>query len=225
MESLTELLLSLKDHRKARGIRYPFASMIKLVILGLMCGRNHLSEVARMAKALSHEQREMLGFNRFRVPSHATLCIFFWGMDVDALEAALGKLCVREAKEHLAMDGKRLRASLSDAHTGGVHLLSCFSERLRSVAGQVQQREGTNEITAALSLLDSLELRDTILTGDAIFAQKAICDKIVGKQGDFVFTVKDNQKVLKRRIQAATDAAAIALSPSGSTRHKRRKPA
>jgi len=223
MESLTQLLAGIKDHRKARGIRYPFASMIKLVVLGFMCGRNHLSGVARLAKALSHEEREMLGFNRFRVPSHATLCIFFWGMDVDTLETALGRLCVRGTAEHLAMDGKRLRASVSDTHEGGVHLLSCFSDRLKSVAGQTQQREGTNEITAALDLLNSLELKDATITGDAIFAQKEICNKIVEKGGDFVFAVKDNQAALKRRVKAATEAAAISLSPSGRIKRKRRK--
>lgn len=51
------------------------------------------------------------------------------------------------------------------------------------------------------------------MTYDAIFAQKNICNKIVEKKADFVFTVKDNQKSLKNIIAAATKVAEASLSP------------
>ncbi len=90
--------------------------------------------------------------------------------------------------------------------------------------GEVKVPEGSNEIQAMLDLLDAVDLEGMIITGDAAFTQKKICNKVVGKGADFVFTAKDNQKVLKARIKAATEAAEASLSPSGESRHRRREP-
>ena len=68
-----------------------------------------------------------------------------------------------------------------------------------------------------LDLLDKIDIEGLVLTGDAIFSQKNICNKIVDKGGDFVFTVKENQKHLRHTIQAATGAAQAAFSPKPST--------
>jgi len=72
---------------------------------------------------------------------------------------------------HLAIDGKTLRAT----HEEGVplvHLLSVFAVNLQGVIGQVRMETGENEITAGLRIVARLPLEGTIITGDAIFAQK-----------------------------------------------------
>src|SRR5271157_179400 len=55
----------------------------------------------------------------------------------------------------------------------------------------------------ALKLLERLDLRGKIVTGDAIFCQKSIAAKIVERGGDYVFPVKDNQKTLRQDIETA----------------------
>ena len=52
-------------------------------------------------------------------------------------------------------------------------------------------------------LLERLDLRGKIVTGDAIFCQKSIAAKIVERGGDYVFPVKDDQKTLRRDIETA----------------------
>ena len=74
-------------------------------------------------------------------------------------------------RTHLALDGKTLRST----HEEGiplVHLLSAFAVNVQGVIGQIRIEAGENEITAALRLLADLPLEETIITGDAIFAQK-----------------------------------------------------
>jgi len=107
-----------------------------------------------------------------------------------------GRIQIKES------DGKRLRGSARGGRQG-VHLLAAFSERLKGVIGQLQVAPDANEITAALDLLKTLPIKGAVITGDAIFAQKAICRAIIDGGGDYFFTVKSNQPALKSDIALA----------------------
>jgi hypothetical protein len=71
MTTLRQVLSRISDHRGRSGRLYRLESIVMLVLLGFMCGRNTLAGVARLAKDLSPFQREALGFSRWRMPSHA----------------------------------------------------------------------------------------------------------------------------------------------------------
>lgn len=145
----------------------------------------------------------MLGIRRGRIPAPSVWCELFKGLDVDALERALGRWVQGEdAAGHVAIDGKRLRGSATAAKSG-VHLLAAFSEKLAGVIGQLRVEPDANEITAALVLLKTLPLEGVIITGDAIFTQREICRVIHDGGGDYFFTVKDNQPTLKADIALA----------------------
>jgi len=61
----------------------------------------------------------------------------------------------------------------------------------------------TNEIPTARPLLEPLDLRGQVVTGDALHTQKDLASFIVGdKKADYLFTVKDNQPTLKDDIKA-----------------------
>lgn len=201
MSSLREVFSLVPDHRGRKGL-YKLESLLLLVVAGFMCGCNSLASVARFAKDLTQKQRETLGFEWFRhqVPSHPTLCTLFHDLDVDTLEKVLCSALPEGTA--IALDGKRLRGSVSEESPHGVHLLSCFASALRQVAGQVRQKEG-NEVTAALELLQSLDLKDIIVTGDAMFAHRTVCEVIHRKGGHYVFTLKDNNRPMKKAVERA----------------------
>ncbi len=48
----------------------------------------------------------------------------------------------------------------------------------------------------APALLKGLELQDRVVTGDALYAQKGLCEQIVEQGGDYLFIVKANQSAL-----------------------------
>ena len=65
------------------------------------------------------------------------------------------------------------------------------------VIGQIATDEKSNEITAIPQLLDMLELKDCIVTIDAMGTQT----KIVEKGADYILPVKMNQKRLYDDIE------------------------
>jgi predicted transposase YbfD/YdcC len=62
---------------------------------------------------------------------------------------------------------------------------------------------GENEIAAALRVLERLELRDTVVTGDALVAQREICQAIRQKGGHYLFPLKGNQPAVRQAIEQA----------------------
>jgi hypothetical protein len=102
----------------------------------------------------------------------------------------------------LALDGKTLKGSRRlDAKA--IHILSAFATGLSAVVGELTVEPDQNEITAAMVLLKGLPLDGAIITGDAIFTQREICQHIRDRNGHYLFTVKDNQPELKRDIAEA----------------------
>lgn len=66
--------------------------------------------------------------------------------------------------------------------------------------GQVATEEKSNEITAIPQLLKQIELKNAVITIDAMGCQKAIARQIVKGGGDFVIAVKDNQPKLRATL-------------------------
>ena len=82
----------------------------------------------------------------------------------------------------------------------------------RAVVGDLAVAPDENEITAALALLKDLQLEGAIITGDAIFCQREVCQTITDRQGDYLFVVKDNQPALKVDIaESFGDLSPLAL--------------
>jgi len=149
-----------------------------------------------------------------RAPCHATYHYFFRALDADALARTLGRFACGGGKgEHIAMDGKTLKGSRRlDAKA--VHVLSAFATDLGAVIGEMTVAPDQNEITAALVLLKGLPLDGTIITGDAIFTQREICQYIRDANGHYLFVVKDNQPTLKESIaEAFGDLSPLRPSP------------
>ena len=53
-----------------------------------------------------------------------------------------------------------------------------------------------------MELIELLELKNAIVTTDAMSCQKKITKAIIKKEGDYILQVKDNQKKLHEEIKA-----------------------
>ena len=80
---------------------------------------------------------------------------------------------------------------------GGV---SAWASENRIVLGQVKVDEKSNEITAIPQLLSVLEIRNCIVTIDAMGCQRAIAEVIRGKGADYVLALKGNQSTLQEDV-------------------------
>lgn len=209
---LKDVLMQAPDHREKRGQSYDLWSILGLIVVGFLCGRRGLMSVYRMGRSLPEDQRRCLGFRR-KMPCHATLTETIRAVDADMLAEILGRIAVMGADEthrHIAIDGKTMLAS-KDGEGRAVHCVqlvagnfrAAFCHALQQVVDHTASRGKGMEIPDALKLLDRIDLKDKIVTGDALFCQKAIAEKISERGGDYVFPVKKNQKNLLDDIQTA----------------------
>ena len=172
---LWDCLDKIEDPRNASGRRYKLGPIMKLLLAGLLSGRHSLAQIVLWGRSLSRGTLKLIGFEK-NVPCIATLSNLLRRFELQKVEKHLSNYTLTgqpllPLNTHLAIDGKTLRAT----HEEGVplvHLLSVFAVNLQGVIGQVRMEAGENEITAGLRILADLPLEGTIITGDAIFAQK-----------------------------------------------------
>lgn len=107
-----------------------------------------------------------------------------------------------EGKEQIAIDGKTLRHSFTDGdRMTALHSVTVWSKSNGLVLGQSRSKGKKNENKTVMELLDLIEMKDAIITMDAMNTQRQIVEKIHQKRADYVLSVKDNQKTLHEEIK------------------------
>jgi len=143
---------------------------------------------------------------RKRTPSADTLMKFFAKLDT----ASFGQCFINWASqlfkgldnEVVSIDGKRICGSYDTFHNQAVvHVVSAFASANRITLGQVATEEKSNEIKAIPQLLDLIEVKNTVVSTDAMGCQREIAGKIKEKNADYLLAVKDNQKELHGNLK------------------------
>lgn len=210
LNSLYHHFLRLSDHRKARGKRYPLAAILVMTILAKLAGEDEPEGIAHWLSLRKSFLVQALALTRNSTPHPVTFSrVLGNAIDVEELELtiqqffssklSLGKLTA------LSMDGKVMCGTIPAGQTQGVHLLALYLPEYGVVLMQVEVEDGENEISAAVKVLQYVDLTGKIVTGDAMFAQKGLCELVVKKGGEYLWKVKDNQASLREEIQTVFD--------------------
>jgi predicted transposase YbfD/YdcC len=101
----------------------------------------------------------------------------------------------------VAVDGKTVRGAV-DADGAKVHLLAAMTHGQGLVVGQTDVAAKTNEIPMFTELLDGLDLKNMIITADALHTQRATATYLHRRDAYFVFTAKENQPRLFDALDA-----------------------
>lgn len=200
---LYDRLCQLEDKRKRRGRRYPLALVLLLVVLAKLCGENEVRGIAEWVRLRKSWWREALDVTLTRFPHWTTYSrILSTAVDIEAFETLVGQFFQQCSanNEALALDGKTLRGTITPVQTG-VHLVSVYAVETGAVVRQVAVADKSNEIVAASGVLDTLPLAGRVVTGDAMFTQRALSEQIVQAGGDYLWIVKDNQPGLRAAIE------------------------
>jgi hypothetical protein len=222
--ALTDVLADIPDPRSRHGRVHPLGAVLGLVVLGLLMGKRSLSAIARLGRNYGPPLAHALGFRRGKTPAKSTLSEILRAADAAAVEEALGRWVgsrLPAGATRIALDGKTLRGS-RDGELPGQHLLAAYVPEVEAVLAQMRVDAKTNEHKAALQLLGVLPLAGKVVTGDAMFCQRDLAEKVVGEGGDYLFVVKDNQPGLGTDVAAgfgfaaAARSAAAAFSPGGA---------
>lgn len=201
--SLMEALSEVPDPRGAQGLRHPLPSVLSLVVVAILAGMRGPESIAQFGRDHGAKLAWALGFRRSKTPCKATFSTLFRALDVEAVLrrwiVARMALAEDDVPRIVSIDGKRLRGS-REGEAPGVHLLAAYAPQASAVLAQLRVEASTNEHKAALELLGILPLENTVITGDAIFCQRDVCQTITAGGGDYVFPVKENQPELLRQI-------------------------
>lgn len=128
-------------------------------------------------------------------------------LDGDTLDDAIGGWAAASAHgpgrcRVIAVDGKTVRGS-GGTGTEASHLMSAIDHTAGVAYGQVDVEAKTNEIPMFSQLIDRIpNMADTVVTTDAMHAQKAHADYLVLKRSaHYVLTVKANQPSLHNQLK------------------------
>jgi predicted transposase YbfD/YdcC len=140
------------------------------------------------------------------IPSHDTFGRVFERLDPEQFRQ--GFLSWVQAvfeitnEQVIAIDGKQLRRSHDKSmKKKAIHMVSAWATANHLVLGQVKVKGKSNEITAIPALLALLDLTGCIITIDAIGTQTNIAQQIIDQGGDYLLSVKKNQKQLYEDIK------------------------
>jgi predicted transposase YbfD/YdcC len=178
--------------------------VLTLSVLAKLGGEDTPEGMADWVKHRAKDLQPSLGMKRDRLP-HAVTYRRLLGLaiDIQEFEQVVGtffKAC-QQHSEQLAIDGKTLRGTIESGQTRGVHLLAVYAVNAGVVLNQVNVLWKENEISAAPKVLAGVEVKDQIVTGDAMFTQRDLSKQIVEAQGQYIWKVKDNQPSLRADIE------------------------
>jgi len=219
--SLAAAFAQVPDPRREASVVYPLSAILAMAVAALLA--NHLSvlAIAEWGARQDATMRTALGFPTTRTPCQSTLQRLFRQLDGHAvatmLTACLGPSALpaspAPATQGIAIDGKAQRGRLRFAHTGSpVHALSAFCHDCGVVLAHEPIAAGADkaeaELTVAPALLARIDWPGRVMTGDALFCQRSLCQQVVAAGGDYLLLVKENQGALYRDLQLLCDPPA-----------------
>jgi hypothetical protein len=221
MCSLVEhLRAQVPEFRAKEALAYPLAGLLALLALAMFSGvRRGPQDLADYAATLSQGQLRALGFRtqrgtrRLRCPGESTFKRVLPQINAAALERALllwQEQVLGPTQDQLVMvDGKSLR----HAH---VELVSAVNGAGRWL-GTVAVKEGSNEIPAAREQLAKMDLPGKTVLADALHTQVETAQQVLFEGGgDYLLTVKDNQKGLAQTLDRLLTPGKFSPSAHGA---------
>jgi predicted transposase YbfD/YdcC len=203
------------DPRVAGRTTHPMNSILLLIVTAVIANADGPEDIAEFGRLNQDWLSQFADFSE-GIPSHDTIGRILSIIKPDEFQTALLSwhqcLCRRHADQqtkpsdatpcHIAIDGKTARGSYTDAaKSNAIHIVSAWATKHGITLGQKEVDSKSNEISAIPDLLDFIDVSGSIVTIDAIGAQKSIAEKIVDEKGDYVFAIKDNHPKLASAIR------------------------
>jgi hypothetical protein len=209
---------------RSRRCPHKVGSLVAVTVCAMLCkvclGQRDLGAFARN---LTREQMKALGFPRdwskrihtYIAPSESTFARLLRHLDNQALQRELLRwldhlLGKRDPTgDQVSVDGKEL------LNSQGAAVVSAYSVQAGRWLGSEPVAENSNEIPAAQHLLRRLDLDGSLVTADAMHTQTETGRIVVQeKGGDYLFTVKGNQKGVADNAQELYKNLSRDFSPS-----------
>jgi predicted transposase YbfD/YdcC len=201
---------TIKDTRQAWKVAYPLVEVLFLVVCATIANCDDYEDIVDWGEANLSFLRGFAEFH-YGIPCADWLRTVMNRIDSELFMACFSSWvaeCWPDKLHLVAIDGKTSRRS-HNRKTGhkALHLVSAFATNSRLVLGQEAVDEKSNEITAIPALVGRLDLKDALVSIDAMGCNPNIAQSILDAEADYLLAVKDNQPTLHADIKSYFETA------------------
>ena len=208
---LMDCLSGIADPRMEGKRHHRLVDILVISICAVICGAEHWTEIEDFGECKEQWFRSFLPLPN-GIPSHDTIGRVFSIIDPKQLQQCYADWIQGFMKgvdvRHICLDGKTVRGSRHEPdNKKAVHMISAYAHSCGLVLTQEKVDDKTNEITALPDILRRLQLRNAIVSIDAMGCQKEIAGQIQEQGGDYVLSLKGNQGRLAQDVEHHFDCA------------------
>ena len=211
LDRIMELFEEIPDPRRPGGnIQHKLVDLLVIILLGVICGCETWIEIEDYAHAKYEWLKTILELPG-GVPSNDTYRRLMTRMLPQKLEEAYRQWVLPYVGgcigKHIAIDGKTIctasnyRLSNEETPEGKLHIISAWVREDGISLGQIKTDEKSNEITAIPKMLDTLDVKGTVVTIDAMGCQVDIAEKIIDREANYLLALKKNQLNLYESVE------------------------
>lgn len=178
MHSLIQAFQSLPDYREVKITKNNPGEILLLSLMAILSGAEGFSDIAGWMKIRKKQIENLLG-KHFSTPAYTTIRNVFLGINMNEVNK-LQREWIEQIEDTqgemltiVAADGKTMRGSANKAFNEKArHIVSLFLPQGKLTLAHTQVNDKSNEIPALIELLEDLNLKDCIITMDAMHTQK-----------------------------------------------------
>jgi predicted transposase YbfD/YdcC len=205
LESLIVAFSEVPDPRVERTRAHPLVNILTMALLGAISGADGWEALEMFAEHRAGFFKKVLSMPK-GTPSADTFRRVFEALDPAAFQEAfrrwlkpvLGNL----EGQTVALDGKALRGAMAHADQGGAfHLMHVWATEQRLLLGQKAVTSASGEISAALELLELLDLDGATVTADANSCTADVTAAVRAAGAHYVLALKGNRSALHTFVQ------------------------
>ena len=216
IDILVNELKNIEDFRKPRGQRYFLYNLLAIFMLAVIAGADDYVAVSAYAKSKKDFLQKHNLLDGVRYPSHDLFRNILQNLDRAAFSQMLAAWLAQTVEntdsipsdsipaKRIHIDGKSLRASrTSNEHTrSALQIVTAYcSDNALSIGQEVIDKKSC-EKTAIPTLIKMLDLKDTLVTIDAIATTKKNASLIISKGADYLLALKKNNKYLFSEVES-----------------------
>lgn len=205
--SLPSYFSSVTDPRVVGRCSHLLSDILLIGLCTYLTGGSDYEDMRLFAKERGSELGSLLSLPN-GVPSVDTFERVYKAINPDELVSCLqmyGKDILNDLSEkQIVIDGKKLRGvSPTTRGNTGLFLLNAWVSENRFCLFQEKVEDKSNEKTAIPHALDRIDIKDTVVSIDAMGTEKSIAEQIIEKEGNYLLSLKGNQKSLLEDVECA----------------------
>lgn len=196
---IKDIFSSVVDYRRNCALKLHLLSDILMISLcAVLSGAENDEEIATYGEQKQEFLSTFLPLPN-GIPSHDTFTRVLRFLDTDKFAQCLyehsRELLDFLQEHHISIDGKVLKATAKRGKkNSGICILTAWACEQNLVLGQMKTEQKSNEKTAIPLLLEQLDLSEAVVSIDAIANSPTIAEQIIDKGGDYILSLKKNQK-------------------------------